>query len=208
MNKLSEMKIALKQLEDLGLPISMEQKKALRLAENNYVQTILIPQIKECIKGSFCEMEHKVKIVIDFDGNPSHEANVYKEVTPVKVKPFTSDLFGHKERNTGLRITSPDGRRLQGRGVEVLVAVVKEVGPELVHEMDIKCCGLPLVDDHLSDGQYANKQKPLPDGYWIITNSNTVTKKEQIEAISEALGLGLKVEVLNKKGEVVEVDTK
>lgn len=203
------MKLALRQLEELGLPISAEQKKALRLAENNYVQTVLVPKIKESLKGMFGEMEHKVKIIIDFDGDPTHEPNVYKEVAPVSVKAFSMDLFGNKElrkeRNTGLRVTYPDGKRVQGRGTEILAAIVKEVGPDLVHEMDIRCCGLPLVDDHQSNGIYASKQKPMPEGYWLITNSNTKTKKEQIEAISKALNLGLKVEVLNKKGEVVEL---
>lgn len=208
MSKLSDMKVALKQLEELGLPISNEQKRALRLAENNYVQTELIPKIKESVKNLFGEMEHKVKIIIDFDGDPTHEPNVYKEMTPVPANVFTPDLFGNtsqdKSRNTGLRVTFPNGKRLQDRGFEVLMAVVKEVGPDLVHEMDIKCCGLPLVDDHRSDGIYGKNQKPLPGGYWIITNSNTAAKKEQIETISKILDLGLKVEVLNNKGEVVE----
>lgn len=207
MGKLSDMKLALKQLEELGLPVSNEQKKALRQAENNYILSELIPKIKESVKGLFSEVEHKVKIIIDYDGDTSHEPNVYKETTPMSAKAFTPDLFGKKAdkgRNTGLRVTFPDGKSIQDKGAEVLMAIVKEVGPDLVHEMDIKCCGLPLVDDHRSDGPYSNRQKPMPGGYWLITNSNTATKKEQIKIISKTLDLGLKVEVLNKKGEVVE----
>lgn len=208
MSKLSDIKAALKQVEALGLPISGEQKRALRMAESNYVQTDIIPKIKESIKDLFGDVEHKVKIIIDYDGNPDNEPNVYKETAPVNASAFSQDLFGNtgkgKVRNTGLRVTFPDGRKLQDRGFEVLMAIVKEVGPDLVHEMDIKCCGLPLVDDHKSDGPYGKDQKELPGGYWLITNSDTTRKKDQIDTISKELGLGLKVEVLNAKGEVIE----
>lgn len=212
MSKLSDIKAALKQVEALGMPISSEQKRALKMAENNYIQTDIIPKIKESVKGIFGDVEHKVKIIIDYDGNPNNEPNVYKDSAPVDASTFSPNLFGEeqeeKSRNTGLRVTFPDGRKLQDRGFEVLMAVVKEVGPDLVHEMDITCCGLPLVDDHRSEGRYGKDQKELPGGYWLITNSNTIMKKSQIDAISDNLGLNLKVEVLNAKGEVVDVDTR
>lgn len=207
MSKLNDIRAALKQVENLGLPISVEQKRALKMAESNYVQSDIIPKIKEFVKCLFGDIEHNVKIIIDYDGNPENEPNVYREATPMNVSTFTPDLFGNtgkeKVRNTGLRITFPDGRILQDRGFEVLMSIVKEVGPDLVHEMDIQCCGLPLVDDHKSDGPYGKDQKELPGGYWLITNSDTARKKDQIDAISNELGLNLKVEVLNAKGEVV-----
>lgn len=212
MSKLSEIKAVFKQLEALGMPVSSEQKRALKMAENSYVQTDIIPKIRETVKDLFSDIDNKVKIIIDYDGNHEHEPNVYKETAPVSASSFSKDLFGNspKEaiRNTGLRVTFPDGRILQDRGYEVLMAVVKEVGPDLVHEMDIKCCGLPLVDDHHSEGPYGKDQKELPGGYWLITNSNTAVKKAQIDAISENLGLGLKVEVLNANGEIVNVPSK
>ncbi len=209
MSKLSDMKAALKQIEELGMPISNEQKRALRIAENTYVQSDIIPKIKDALKGVFSDVDHKVKIIIDYDGNPDKEPNVYKDIPAVNASTFYPDLFGQENtRNTGLQVTFPDGRKLQDRGFEVLMAIVKEVGPDLVHEMDITCCGLPLVDDHRSEGRYGKDQKELPGGYWLITNSNTIVKKAQIDAISDNLGLNLKVEVLNAKGDVVDVDSK
>ena len=46
MSKLSDIKAVLKQVEALGLPVSDEQKQALKMAEINYVQTNItsIPQ--------------------------------------------------------------------------------------------------------------------------------------------------------------------
>lgn len=211
MSKLNDIKAALKRVEELGMPISSEQRRALKMAENTYVQTDIIPKIKETLKGLFSEIDHKVKIIVDYDGNPENEPNVYKDTAPVSASSFSPNLFGEmpkeKTRNSGLRVTFPDGKKIQDKGFEVLMAVVKEVGPDLVHEMDITCCGLPLVDDHKSSGRYGKDQKELPGGYWLITNSNTIKKKAQIDAISENLGLGLKVEVLDANGDVVEAET-
>lgn len=209
MSKLSDMKTALRQLEALGMPISSEQKRVLRMTENEYIQTDILPQIRQAVKGLFADVGHKVKIIIDYDGNPENEPKVYKDIDPVNASAFTPNLFGEEPlRNTAMRVTFPDGRKLQDKGFEVLKAIVNEVGPDLVREMNIMCCGLPLVDDHRSEGRYGRDQKELPGGYWLITNSNTITKKHQIEYISDYLDLDLKVEVLNAKGEVVNVEPK
>ena len=65
MSKLSDIKAVLGQVEALGLPVSDEQKQALKMAEINYVQTNIMPMSKESIKGLFGDLEHKVRIIID-----------------------------------------------------------------------------------------------------------------------------------------------
>lgn len=208
MSKLSDIKAVLGQVEALGLPVSDEQKQALKMAEINYVQTNIMPKIKESIKGLFGDLEHKVRIIIDYDGNPDSEPNVYKEASQVNAIANNTDLSEKEEKEkvqyTTLRVTYPDGRTIENRGLDVLMAVVKEVGPDLVNEMNIECCGLPLVDDHKSNGPYGKDQRELPGGYWIIVNTNNKRKKKQIDAISKELGLGLKVEVLDAEEVVVE----
>jgi hypothetical protein len=210
MSKLSDIKATLKQLEKLGLPISEEQKQTLRMLESTYIQTDVIPALKATVNELFKDVEHKVKIIIEYDGDPRHQPNIYEEsdsasaTTSNIVSSDTED--NEKTPYIGIRVSFPDGRIIQGRPVEVLVALVKEVGPDLVHEMDIICCGLPLVDDHRSKGRYAGYQKLLPGGYWLITDSNTLRKKKQIEQISTNLDLGLKVEVLNTNVEPINVE--
>lgn len=207
MSKLSDIKAVLGQVEALGLPVSEEQKQALKMAEENYVRTDIIPKIKESIKELFGDIEHKVRIIIDYDGNPDIAPKVYRESSSVDSAENNSGSSENEEKEkvqyTSLRVTYPDGKTIEDRGLDVLLAVVKEVGPDLVHEMNIKCCGLPLVDDHKSNGPYGKDQRELPGGYWIIVNTNNKRKKKQIDAISKELGLGLKVEVLDPENEVV-----
>lgn len=210
MSKLNELRATLQQLKLLGLPISSEQTEALEKEEDNYIDEEIVPKIKEVITGSFNQIEHKTKIVIDYNGDPQSDPDVYIEKVP---KPSadhnTPDLFGNKSydkpRNTHLRVTMPDGRIIEGRGFNVLKDVVNEVGPDLVHEMDITCCGLPLVDDHRNDGYYSRAQKELNGRYWLFTNTSNDVKKQQIERINNELDLGMKVELVNANGDVVKV---
>lgn len=213
MSKLSELRATLQQLKLLGLPISSEQTDALEKEEDNYIEEGIIPKIKEAIGDSFSPIERKAKIVIDYNGDPQSSPEVYIEKNPKQtVYHNTPDLFGNRSysipRNTHIRVTMPDGRKIEGRGYHVLVDVVNEVGPDLVHEMNIICCGLPLVDDHRSDGYYGRAQKELNGGYWLFTNTGNEVKKQQIERISEELDLGLKVELVDASGNVVNVPSR
>ena len=65
MSKLSDLKLALEQLKTLGLPISREQMRALQQAEDTYVETDIIPSIKEKVKELFSDIDNRVKIVIE-----------------------------------------------------------------------------------------------------------------------------------------------
>lgn len=210
MSKLSELRATLQQLELLGLPISSEQTQALEKEEDNYIEEEIFPKIKEAITDSFSQIERNIKIIIDYNGDPQSAPNIYIEKTP-KPNTFTAapDLFGNNPnalpRGVRLRVTLPNGKVIEDRGYKVLMDVVNEVGPDLVHEMNIMCCGLPLVDDHRSNGYYGSAQKALNGGYWLITNSGNDTKKQQIEKISEELNLGLKVDLVDVYGNILDV---
>lgn len=56
-------------------------------------------------------------------------------------------------------------------------------------------CGVPLVSTTL-DNVYGNAQVDLDNGLYLITHSSTGQKRLQIERISEALGLGIVVEII------------
>ena len=46
--------------------------------------------------------------------------------------------------------------------------------------------------------KYTREQQSLPGGWLLNTHSSTKTKKQQLEKISAALGLGWKVEIIAK----------
>ena len=67
------------------------------------------------------------------------------------------------------------------------------VGIEKVRPLAIVQCGVPLISNAQDD--FYN-QKEIAKGLYLITHSSTGQKKQQIEKISEALNLNLKVEIL------------
>lgn len=207
MSKLTDIRSSLKELELLGLPVSSEQKLHLADAENEFIQEEIIPKIKEIIQGLFDEIDFKTKIAIEYDGNLSDGVHVYLlEEDKHKVQSAT---FPNKNtlQNTGnrkkwfLRVTYPDGNQQTGRGIDILKQVVNYVGPQKIHDMQLKMRGIQLVEKKYIAG-FERFQTPLNNGYFLMVNSNNHQKKMQIEEISRRLQLKYKVDIIDENGNV------
>ena len=72
-----------------------------------------------------------------------------------------------------------------------MIANARELGIEL----GIICCKVPLVST-TKDDKYAKTQVEVSPGLYVITHSNNKMKKDYLEQISKAFGLGWKVEIL------------
>ena len=58
------------------------------------------------------------------------------------------------------------------------------VGVEQVQSLNIKVCKIPLISNTLHE-KYQRAQKPLGNGRFLMTYSNTKTKKRDIERIAK-----------------------
>ena len=77
---------------------------------------------------------------------------------------------------------------------QMFVEFVKLVGAKKVFDLKMPINGGFLVDTKVMEG-YENSCKPVDNGYYLCTNSNTIRKIKQIEYIAEKLNLDL---VINK----------
>lgn len=77
MSKLNDIKASFKELEQLGLPISNEQRQLLVEAEDEYVKEEIIPQIKKLLNKILDDIDIKVRIAIEYDGNNNDDIKVY-----------------------------------------------------------------------------------------------------------------------------------
>ena len=101
-----------------------------------------------------------------------------------------------KSSRSALKVTTQDGRIIQNnRAYETLLEVVRYAGVDKVRALNLKHLGVHFVATSLSD-QYGSSQHEVAPGQFVITHSSTQTKKRQIEAISGALNLNLKVEIV------------
>ena len=96
-----------------------------------------------------------------------------------------------------IKVTFPDGRTIQPNKVlETLVEVVKYAGPERVRDLGIIVCADNLVLK-TPNPRYVKPCKPVGTGWLVNTCSDTPTKYEQIQRISDELGLNLQVEIIS-----------
>ncbi len=95
-----------------------------------------------------------------------------------------------------VRVTFPDGHIIQpSKVLDSLLEVVKYAGPEKVRELNIICCADNLILKNPAP-RYQKPSKPVGDGWFCNTCSDTATKYAQMVEISNRLGLGLKVELI------------
>lgn len=105
-----------------------------------------------------------------------------------------------EELNTSTRqkikVIFPDGRTIQPNKVlEALVEVVKYAGPERVRNLNITICADNLVLKEPKQ-RYAKPCKPVSNGWFVNTCSDTQTKYEQIKYISDNLKLNLEITLI------------
>lgn len=117
---------------------------------------------------------------------------------PAKNPEFSHTLQEHQRKKKNiLKVEFPDGRIIQHPvAADTFAQVINEHYPELIAEIGIVHAGVPLVSKDL-DSKYADYQKPISDGWYVFTNMRTDRKQADLQKISDELGLGLKISVVD-----------
>ena len=124
----------------------------------------------------------------------SFAATVYAEPADQVIEEAARKILsGSKSSKTALLVRFPNGDVLaKEKAADTLVAVIQRAGMEQVENLGIMVNGENIVSRTPSKKYYEARVPP----YFIKTHSNTAQKKRNIEQISEALKLGLKVEII------------
>lgn len=97
-----------------------------------------------------------------------------------------------------LRISLPDGTVFQSsKSVETLIEFIKYVGVEKVASLNIKRNGEYLVS-RTPSVKYANSQKHIGDGWYVMGNTSTKYKVIDAEYISKSFNLGAVIETFSE----------
>jgi hypothetical protein len=111
----------------------------------------------------------------------------------VKVQPGYSIPPHSKGKKTTIRVILPSGRIIQRpTAASSLADVVEEFGLDAVRKLGLTVNGVPLVDLK-PNGKYNQEKR---GSFFIITHSNTKSKKELIETIAKQLRKSVKVEIV------------
>lgn len=94
-----------------------------------------------------------------------------------------------------IRVTFPDGQRVCYANVTTtMIDVLKNIGANRFPEIALELCHLPLISREVYS-RYKEWMKPLCDGWYVNTQSDTATKFLQLKSINDQLQLGLVVEL-------------
>ena len=100
-----------------------------------------------------------------------------------------------RARRKLLRVTFPNGKVLCYKSTtDTMIATMQELGDGVIANIKLLSCHLPLLSKEIYP-KYKEWMKPVCNGWYLNTQSNSDTKFMQLNAINEQLSLGLKIEL-------------
>lgn len=100
-----------------------------------------------------------------------------------------------RARRKLLRVTFPNGKVLCYKSTtDTMIATMQELGDDVIANIKLQSCHLPLLSKEIYP-RYKEWMKPVCNGWYLNTQSNSDTKFLQLNAINEHLSLGLKIEL-------------
>jgi hypothetical protein len=199
-------------LRKLNLPIDERLKQEAAKLEEDLIRTEILPTLTEKIEPALAQVQRELVLVVDYvPGAPlkvsiSRKRNI-TDVLPDAVEIKPDPIVEHTEKKkvgkkvvtnsrTRLRITMPDGSIIEERTAwESLHKFVLEVGVDKVRAVGLIVNKIPLVSN-TEDKKYQTAQKPLSNGWFLMTCSDTATKRKQILTIASYLNFKVIVEII------------
>lgn len=100
-----------------------------------------------------------------------------------------------RARRKLLRVIFPNGKVLCYKSTtDTMIATMQELGDDVIANIKLQSCHLPLLSKEIYP-KYKEWMKPVCNGWYLNTQSNSDTKFLQLNAINEQLSLGLKIEL-------------
>lgn len=213
MSKLSKLYELRRLSQEFGMEWTEKQERQLEAEEEHLIKNEVLPVVSKSIEPALSQVERELVLVVDYvPGTPlkvslSRKRNLFdalEDVVEIKPDPeveHTEKKKGGKKvvtnPRTRLRITMPDGLIIEERTAwQSLQNFILRVGVERVRAVGLIANKIPLVSNTV-DKKYKTAQKPLGNGWLLMTCSDTATKRKQILAIAEALGLSINVEIVS-----------
>lgn len=209
MGKLEELYKSIRTLKELGLPLNNETLQAVNNLEEDLIKNEIIPRLSESIEPIITKIERPIVLVVDYipdeelsvrltrkrvitDENETKQYSLVPKLTARKTDRKVKS--SPKSQKTRLAVTYSDGTRIERQyAYETFLEVIERADPEKVANLQLVRLGLPLVSKKKDD--FYN-QHEIEGGWLVVTHSSTSQKKKQLEEISKALGLNLKIEII------------
>lgn len=212
MSKLSKLYELRRLSQEFGMEWTEKQERQLEAEEEHLIKNEVLSVVTKSIEPALSQVERELVLVVDYvPGTPlkvslSRKRNLLEALEDVvEIKPDSEVEHTEKKKGrkkvvtnprTRLKITMPDGSIIEEHTAwESLHKFVLKVGVDKVRAVGLIANKIPLVSNTV-DEKYKTAQKPLGNGWLLMTCSDTVTKRKQILAIAESAGLNVNVEII------------
>jgi len=213
MSKLSKLYQLRRLSQEFGMEWTEKQERQLEAEEEHLIKNEVLPVVSKSIEPALSQVERELVLVVDYvPGTPlkvslSRKRNLFdalEDVVEIKPDPeveHTEKKKGGKKvvtnPRTRLRITMPDGSIIEERTAwESLQKFILRVGVEKVRAVGLIANKIPLVSN-TADKKYKTAQKPLGNGWLLMTCSDTATKRKQILTIASQIGMKINVDIIS-----------
>lgn len=100
-----------------------------------------------------------------------------------------------RAKNLMLRVTFPNGKIFCYRNAtDTFLDVLREIGIEQLQNVKLDVCYLPIFGKEIYP-KFKDCMKPLCDGWYVNTQSDTSQKYMQLSSIKQQLNLDIKLEI-------------
>lgn len=211
MSKLSKLYQILENSEELGLRLNEDVIKQTNELEEELIKKEILPIVQNNIEPALRPVRRDIVLVVEYSPDKplqlklSRKVNISEVIEAKIIEP--DPQVEHKEigktkshevkqPRTALRITLPDGRIINHKqAADSLVEFVQYVGVMRVRSLGWKVNRVPFISN-TKDAKYATSQHTVSNGWYVMTCSDTKTKKKQVEKIAENFGINVKVEII------------
>ena len=212
MSRLSDLYKAMETLRKEGLSLNEDLEKQVSDLEENIIKKEILPIVTETIAPALKQVQRELVLVVDYvPGSPisvhlSRKRNFTADIADAK-EILPDPQVEHKEIGkigpkgeiapaTRLKITFADGRMIQEpQAAETFRKFEIEACADRVRSLGMKLNKVPLISNTL-DKKYKSSQKPVGNGWYLMTCSSTLTKKRDIERIANAFNIKIQVEIV------------
>ena len=180
--------------------------------ENGKLTKIANPELLEKLRPEldieYANLATAFNIVEDFYGDRfanmefADWGKLFKQINwsnpQAPIRTHTSnDNQGRKSKSAILKVETPAGKVLDYSNVSTTYCeVIQEIGPEEVSILEIKHAGVNIVSKEL-DSKYSQYQRPIGGGWYVMTNSSTQTKYQDLITICQEYGLDYKIQIVS-----------
>lgn len=220
MTKLEKLYTAIKNLEDIGYPISPEMLLEADKLEELIIKDEILPALGQDIEPRLRQIQRPLVLVVEYvPGEPISvrlsrkmdiaEALGAKQITPAGPKvgqpvsaPAVAPSVPHEptkqvvNHTKGLKVTFPDGTVICERTAnDTMILVLQKIGFNKVAASGIQHGGgYGLVSKTMRPTEAGRTWQHKVGSWYIYVNISNQQKKDDIEKLSEMYDLGLVVE--------------